>query len=732
MPLFDLILLTVFLVSVYLGFTVLRRFGLAGRTFGWMLVADGGAAAMSLAMRYGEESSPGGDLLGAIAVGGAVCLIAVPPLLRDLARRALLGDHLRLARFLVDIRELLQPGMGSRAERELIDTVIAVRRGEVEEAVGKLREARGEAEPALRSRIDERIVMTYLYARRWDDAIEHYESSFDGGPERASAQVLVEMIRAYGEVGDLESAAALVEHLESSPLANEPMLGFLLNRSRLMFLAFVGRTGAVETIVAPNGPLAGMPAAARSFWAGVARLRAGDRRGARTSLERAVKLAARDKRARELAQATLARVDDEQLAGPHAVPPRVASLADRLAQLASEIEPRSESRRAPPRLVGVALRRIPVTVGLVAANVVAAAAIWLVFRSTADLGGLVRAGANVKAATTGGEPWRLVSHMFVHVGLLHLLINGYGLWVLGKITEQLYGSRRFLFVYVAGGVAGGLASTYLGGPATSAGASGAVFALLGAALVELGIHRKSYPQRWTGSLTGLLLVLTAANIVVGFLYPLIDQAAHLGGLGAGLALGVLLSRQWKWGGGGVMSGVSSALAAVAGAALVWGAFGVATGSFGEAVRAQPRADRDFGGVSARIPESWGQVEDEGVYDPGRLALLALDRVPARTPLEDAVFQRLHDEQFGGAKAAGFDRADRAEQMAIGTPEPWIGHELVVRTDEMGGEQRYRVLVFGRELGGSLILGVTYVPAHLAGELRPLIHEILDSVRLVSD
>lgn len=731
MPLFDLILLTVFLIGAYLGLTVVRRFGHTGRAFGGMLIADALLALLALGMRHQGPSSTG-DLLGAIATGGAVCLIAVPPVLRDLARRALLADRLRLARMLVDLREQLQPGMGSRPERELIDTIIAVRRGEVDEAIERLRETRAAAAPALRPRIDERIVMTYLYARDWDEAINYFERSFEGGHDRASAQLLVEMVRAYGEVGDLESAATVIERLEGSPLAREPMLAFLLGRSRLMFLAFVGRTGAVEALARPDGPLGAMPPAARSFWSGVARLRAGDRPGARTSLTEAVKLASRDKRARELAMATLEKVDADGIAGPHVVPPRVAALADRLSELATQEEAPAPDAPAAPRLVGVPLARVPVTATLVVVNLLAAAAVWLIFGSTADLGGLVRAGANVKAATTGGEPWRLVTYMFVHVGILHLLINGYGLWVLGKITEQLYGSRRILFLYVAGGLAGGLASISFGGPATSAGASGAVFALLGAALVELGIHRKSYPQRWTGSLMGLLLLLTGANVIVGFLYPLIDQAAHLGGLAAGLLGGLALSRKWRWGQGRAFEVLATALAVTAAASLAWGAYGVATSNYGETLRQQPRIARDFGGVIAEVPESWSEVTDDGVLDPSRLSLLDLDVVKTAVPLEDAVLQRVHDEQFGGARAAGFDRAERAPTQAIGAPAPWIGHELVVHADEMGGEQRYRVLVFGRSGGEVLVLGVAYVPANLAASLRPLFHDILASVRLAAD
>ena len=723
MPLFDLILLTVTLVSVYLGITVLRRFGGAGRTFGGMLIVDGLLAL--LALGAGRGGAAFAEMIGVVAIGGAVCLIGIPPVLRDLARRALLRDHLRLARTLVDLRELLQPNMGSRTERELIDTIIAVRGGEVDEAVERLEQTRAEVDPSLRWRIDERIVMTYLYARDWERAISCYERSFDDGAEHASAQLIVEMVRAYGEVGDLERAATMVEKIEQSPVATEPMLATLLYRARLMFLAFVGRTGAVEAIVAPRGPLSSMPASARSFWSGIARLRAGDRSGAKSSLGESIKQASRDKRARELARKTLETIDEPGVAGPHNVPARVAALADQLSEAATVPVAKTESRQ--PRLVGVALSRIWATVFLVVANLAVAGVMWLMYRSTSDLGALVLFGGNVKTATTSGEPWRLVSYMFVHVGLLHLLVNAYGLWVLGKISEQLFGWGRFLAIYVASGIAGGLASTYLGAPGISAGASGAVFGLLGATLVELGIHRKTYSARWTGSMIGLLLLLCGANIVVGFVYPIIDQAAHLGGLGAGAVLALALSRRWKWGESTPMAVIGMILGVAAIAAVVWGGVMTATSDFGRTMAELPRVERSFDGATAELPSSWTDVAGNTSYDPSQLALFSIRRIPAKIPLEDVVFQELHDEQFGGAKEAGFQRAKRADTR-LGAPEPWRVEELLVSGDEMGGERIYRVMVFGRSDESDHIVGVIYIPEHLTDTMRPLVRRILQSIK----
>src|SRR5688572_9865728 len=337
MPLFDFALLTAIVVTAYLGPMILRRMGPGQRMYGWMLVGDLALSIIALASRKSEGPNTTADLLGTVAIGGAVCLVFVPPLLRNLARRALIADRLPLARWLVDARELLQPGMGARQESELIATIIEVRSGQVDAAVARLRERRDQiGEPLARRPVDERIIMTYLYARRWDDAASWFEVNLRQQGMSPSPQLSVEMVRAYCERGQLDKAASLVEELEGSAGSEEPIWTLLLSRARLVFLAFVGKTGAVEAILAPSGPLAAMPEAARCFWSGLARLKAGDVPGARTSLERAAALSGRDGRARELAEATLMRIDEPGVAGPPPMTPLVAELAERLSRMAED------------------------------------------------------------------------------------------------------------------------------------------------------------------------------------------------------------------------------------------------------------------------------------------------------------------------------------------------------------------------------------------------------------
>src|SRR5262245_52679688 len=104
---------------------LLRHAGPGQRPFAYLLLGDAAvAAAAVLAGRLAAPPSVA-DLLGAVSVFGFVGLLVVPPLLRDLTRRALEQDNLGLALWLTKVRELLSPGLGARQERDLIETVRA-------------------------------------------------------------------------------------------------------------------------------------------------------------------------------------------------------------------------------------------------------------------------------------------------------------------------------------------------------------------------------------------------------------------------------------------------------------------------------------------------------------------------------------------------------------------------------------------------------------------------------
>ena len=156
------------------------------------------------------------------------------------------------------------------------------------------------------------------------------------------------------------------------------------------------------------------------------------------------------------------------------------------------------------------------------------------------------------------EWWRFVTPIFIHVNLPHVLINMYSLWVIGPWVEKLYGSAKFTVFWVVTGIAGVLASylTVIEGSqpgfiaafliknydGPSAGASGALFGLVGVLFVFGIKYRRELPEGFKRAFgTGMLPVILL-NVGIGFLgRGVIDNAAHMGGLLSGAALATVVS-----------------------------------------------------------------------------------------------------------------------------------------------------------------------------------------------
>jgi rhomboid protease GluP len=153
-------------------------------------------------------------------------------------------------------------------------------------------------------------------------------------------------------------------------------------------------------------------------------------------------------------------------------------------------------------------------------------------------------GAMQNQLIAQGEYYRLLTSMFLHIGLVHLLFNSYALFILGQDVERLYGAARFLLIYFLSGLGGSLASFVLGAGGISAGASGAIFGLIGTEIMFFYLHRQTFGQRGQAQLRSLLM-LAVVNLVFGFTIPGINNLAHMGGLVFGLALGWILAPKYQ-------------------------------------------------------------------------------------------------------------------------------------------------------------------------------------------
>ena len=182
----------------------------------------------------------------------------------------------------------------------------------------------------------------------------------------------------------------------------------------------------------------------------------------------------------------------------------------------------------------------PVTIGLVAMNtVVFIAALFGGAEWFYPVGNVQIAwGSNFGPYTIDGEWWRLVTSLFIHFGLPHVFFNMLALASFGPLVERLYGSMIYLLIYLLTGILGSLASVAWHPAVNSAGASGAIFGILGALLAAQLRAGASFPSNISRPIRYSTLVFLGWALYASLTYKGVDYAAHLGGLTSGFIVGL--------------------------------------------------------------------------------------------------------------------------------------------------------------------------------------------------
>ncbi len=217
-------------------------------------------------------------------------------------------------------------------------------------------------------------------------------------------------------------------------------------------------------------------------------------------------------------------------------------------------EARSEYRKGPGRRVAVANAKATSVTSVLLALMGAGYVLEVVSGGAGSLLGgpnvldLIRLGAAVGIAPlpdgsivgiATGQEWRMLTAVFLHGGILHLLMNAYALWIFGPVFEREIGRVKFLMVFLTTGVFASAASYAFASEPTqvSVGASGAIFGVVGAFVAYNYRHRELAVA--AARLRGLVPFLIL-NVIFAFsLNSLIDWRAHLGGFVAGLVAGVV-------------------------------------------------------------------------------------------------------------------------------------------------------------------------------------------------
>ncbi|UTI41719.1 rhomboid family intramembrane serine protease [Niallia sp. RD1] len=157
---------------------------------------------------------------------------------------------------------------------------------------------------------------------------------------------------------------------------------------------------------------------------------------------------------------------------------------------------------------------------------------------------LINWGAKVNYLIADGEWWRLITPIFLHIGILHLLMNSIALYYVGPLIERIFGNSRFLFIYLFAGFSGVFAS-YLLSPSLSAGASGAIFGCFGALLY----FAWQFPKLFFRVMGWNVIIIIIINLIFGFTIQGIDNAGHIGGLVGGFLATAIVhfpkKKSWK-------------------------------------------------------------------------------------------------------------------------------------------------------------------------------------------
>ncbi len=159
---------------------------------------------------------------------------------------------------------------------------------------------------------------------------------------------------------------------------------------------------------------------------------------------------------------------------------------------------------------------------------------------------LLRFGAKESYLIMNGEYWRFITPIFLHIGFVHFAFNNLALYYLGKLTEKIYGSIRFITIYLVAGIFGNFISFLFAPSSIAAGASGAIYGLFGA-LLYFGYI---YPSLFLKTIGKDIIAILAINILIGFTIPNIDFYAHIGGLIGGFIIAAIIhlptDKKRKW------------------------------------------------------------------------------------------------------------------------------------------------------------------------------------------
>lgn len=380
--------------------------------------------------------------LGTVAICLCALTVIAPAVLERGARQMFALGRPRLAVRLSGLRAMLMPGAGLGRQQQILRGFALLDRDGADAALAYFRGLVAAAEdPAELAVIHEQIVAMLLFDHRWSEAVTHYESHFHPSYAAVRPTLALGILRAFGELGRHDAAAALLRSIEDGPLGSETGAAELLAQARLTFLAHAGAFGVVEDALARDrGRRLGLSPGTATLFLGIAAARAGDPIRADALLQQVPGLARRSEtRLAAAARTARAHLDDPAPAFGPELHEFVQAVGERFRAAVRE---RSGTRRLQPLVMTTAL--------------IAASAGWYAVTLAAGWAGvgLLRAGALTGELWRAGSWGRIFTAPFVHADLVGLLLDCYSIWLAGHVLERIHGWARTGLIAILGSAAG--------------------------------------------------------------------------------------------------------------------------------------------------------------------------------------------------------------------------------------------------------------------------------------
>ena len=354
----------------------------------------------------------------------------------------------------------------------------------------------------------------------WQEVVDGFEKLRFGRTKAAPMLYLI-ACRGYLELGQMHKAGECLKqaHFDESIY---PLDSLAVNL--LPYFALNGERVYVDRIISViNQTNSHFPQALKLLWLGRCLQREGLAQEASESLVKAKELAPTPLVAKRIEQAMAASCSRVE---PDSQVPDIWRLFKRAAFIQEILSPR---------------RKSPIVNCLIIANIL----VFISSQSFLNALGInidtpisaYNFGTSYQAVIEKGQYWRLLTYLFYHNDILHIGSNLVGLYVFGRIAENIFGSTRFLGIYFVGGVLSGLAHDFLSPHQLAVGASGAIQAVFAACAAGIYKLRDTLPASLRGRYLGFMSGIAIFQTVLDRFIPAIAGFAHLGGLISGLALG---------------------------------------------------------------------------------------------------------------------------------------------------------------------------------------------------